>query len=110
MQRDKNSNRSKKWRHRNSLNNESCIDYVTKLCYSSGIEKYCIDEFKDDEPALFIESGNVIVILAIDLENMWVQSYRRKYENSEEYFDLPAMHFENDTCWKKGIEWVAKLI
>lgn len=108
MQRDKNSNRSRKWVLRNSLQNQGCIDYVNRLCNSYSIEKYRIDEFKDDEPALFVETRQGILILTIDLENIWVQSYRRNFKNSEEYCDVPAMHFESDTCWKKGIEWVAK--
>lgn len=108
MQRDRNSNRTKKWMFRNLLKNQDCLNCVTNLCKSFGIEKYCIDDFKDNEPALFIQIKDGTVILAIDLENICLQSYRRCFKSTSEYVDIPKVKFENDSCWKQGIEWASK--
>lgn len=107
MRRDSDSNRTKKWVFRNSLNNPDCVNYVTNLCKSFGIDNSHFEVYPSGETALFVIKKDKTYIMCIDVEELYLQLYIRKYDLSGIGIDCKMKSFEKDSCWKKGVEWVA---
>lgn len=96
-----------KWIKRNSLNYESCCNYVSSLCeIVFNFENFKIELFKDDEKALWITYGlHSYIIFASDTEiNLVVLEENTGKQGYNKYHKLKM--FNGDTCWYNCLSWI----
>lgn len=107
MKRNLQSNRSKKWIERNSLNNPECERYVRKLCDSYfELPIYKIGEYDSDEKALWITYGCFSYIIEVDRKNVNLKVFESKNHSKGNNYHVLKKTFVGDTCWYESLSWV----
>lgn len=94
MQRNPNSNRSKKWIARNDLLSQDCVSYVNNLCESYGIEH------KISGNKLFVYTDEFSYRVYPDFDKVCLIAVNRS--NGKRTF------YEGDSCWIDFVKDVTK--
>lgn len=111
IQRKVNSFRSLKWIKRNSLNYESCCDYVVSLCKDYfKFNNFKIDLFNDDENALWITYGLNSYIIFVSKENVSLMLFEKDKNNIKQDKYHYFKKFTGDACWYNCLSWIKNRI
>lgn len=108
MKRSCNSLRSQKWIQRNSLDNDSCVLYVSRLCeIEFEFSNFDIKPFDSEKNSLWISYGLYSYIIGID-ENSVCLKILEKNTNDirKDRYHLLRKRFYGDSCWYECFDWI----